>query len=172
MPPESLDCLLRFVQEGGFLIFAGRVPAAAPGLKDNDTRTARLSFILKTLWGNRPAQAEVVETCGKGKVVLCHDRSTVLAHLRTALMPDFEILQAGDSSDSARQQARENVGFLHRKMDEVDIYFVSNISSFLQELGLQFSVGTRYPSDGIPKAAKWTIPWYSSRPRSQARIRR
>ena len=154
MPPESLDCLMRFVQEGGFLIFAGRVPAAAPGLKDNDTRTARLSSILKTLWGNKPAQADVVETCGKGKVVLCHDRSTVLAHLRTALMPDFEVLQAGDSSDAARKQARENVGFLHRKMDDVDIYFVSNISSFLQELRLQFSVGHKIPQRWNPESGE------------------
>jgi hypothetical protein len=154
MPPDSLDCLLRFVREGGFLIFAGRVPAAAPGLKDNDTRTARLSLILKILWGNKPAQAEVVETCGKGKVVLCHDRSTVLTRLRGALTPDFEILQAGDSSDSARQQARENVGFLHRRSDDVDLYFVSNISSFLQELRLQFSVGHKIPQRWNPKSGE------------------
>jgi hypothetical protein len=152
MPPESLDCLLRFVQEGGFLIFAGRVPGAAPGLKDNDTRTARLISILKTLWGNKPSPTEVVETCGQGKVVLCGDRSTVLARLRTALLPDLEILQAGDSSDSARRQARENVGFLHRKTDEVDIYFLSNISSILQELRLQFSVGHRIPQ-------RWNPEW-------------
>jgi hypothetical protein len=35
----SLDCLPRFVQEGGLLIFAGRLPGAAPGLKDDDTRS-------------------------------------------------------------------------------------------------------------------------------------
>jgi len=40
MPPESLDCLLRFVREGGFLIFAGRLPSASPGLADSDARTA------------------------------------------------------------------------------------------------------------------------------------
>jgi hypothetical protein len=74
--------------------------------------------------------------------------------LRTALTPDFEILQAGDSSDSTPKQARENVGFLHRKTDEVDIYFVSNISSFLQELRLQFSVGHKIPQRWNPESGE------------------
>jgi hypothetical protein len=154
MPLESLECLLRFVQEGGFLIFAGRLPAAAPGLKDNNTRSARLSSILATLWGSKPPQPGVVETCGKGKVVLCGDRSTVLPRLRAALPPDFEILQAGDSSDSARQRARENVGFVHRRTDEADVYFVSNISSFLQELRLQFGLGHRLPQRWNPESGE------------------
>src|SRR5208337_2536560 len=154
MPPESLGCLRRFVQDGGFLIFAGRLPAAAPGLKDNNTRTTRLSSILTTLWGGKPPQPGVVETCGKGKVVLCGDHSTVLVRLRAALLPDFEILQAGDSSEPARQRARENVGFVHRKTGEVDLYFVSNICSFLQELRLQFAVGRRLPQRWNPESGE------------------
>jgi hypothetical protein len=154
MPPESLDVLLRFVQEGGFLIFAGRLPAAAPGLKDNNTRSARLTSVLKTFWrGNLPRVDDVV-TCGKGAVLLCPHHSVVLARLPGALPPDFEIVQAGDSSESARQRARENVGFLHRKMDDVDIYFVSNISSFLQELRLQFSVGHKIPQRWNPESGE------------------
>jgi hypothetical protein len=154
MPPESLDCLLRFVQEGGFLLFAARLPAAAPGLKDNDTRSERLSSILKTLWGGKPLQAGVVETCGNGKVVLCADHSSALARLRAALPPDFEILEAGDSSDSARRRARENVGFVHRKSDDVDLCFVSNISSFLQDLRMQFSVGHKIPQRWNPESGE------------------
>jgi hypothetical protein len=154
MPPESLDVLLKFVQEGGLLIFAGRLPAASPGLKDNDTRTARLSSILKTLWGGKPPQKDVDATCGRGKVVLCGDHSTVLARLPAVLPPDFEIVQAGDSSESARQRARENVGFVHRRSDDVDLYFVSNISSFLQVLRVQFSVGHKRPQRWNPASGE------------------
>jgi hypothetical protein len=154
MPPESLDRLLGFVQEGGFLIFAGRLPAAAPGLKDNDTSSARLGSMLKTLWQGKPPGTDVVETCGKGKVVLCGDRSSVLARLRAALTPDVEILQAGDSGDLAQRRARENVGFVHRKVNEADIYFVSNISSFLQELRLQFAVGHKIPQRWNPESGE------------------
>jgi hypothetical protein len=151
MPPESLDPLLKFVQDGGFLIFAARLPAAAPGLKDNNARSTQLRSMLASLWGGRPPQPGVVTTSGKGKVVLCSDRSTVLPSLRAALQPDFEILHAGDSSDLARQRARDNVGFLHRKTDESDFYFVSNISAFLQDLRLQFAVGHRLPQRWNPE---------------------
>jgi hypothetical protein len=153
MPPESLDVLLKFVQEGGFLIFSGRLPAAAPGLKDNGARSARLSTILTTLWGSKPSQSGVVSSCGKGKVVLCADRSTVLPSLRAVLPSDFEILEAGDSGQPARQRARENVGFVHRRTDETDIYFVSNISSYLQDLRLKFPVGRRLPERWNPETS-------------------
>jgi hypothetical protein len=154
MPPESLDCLLRFVQEGGFLIFARRLPAAAPGQKDNDTRSARLTSILKTLWGGQLPRVDDFVTCGKGKVLLCPHDSVVLARLPAALPPDFEIVQAGDSSESARRRARESVGFLHRRSDDADLYFISNISSFHQDLRVQFSIGHRVPQRWSPESGE------------------
>jgi len=154
MPPESLDRLLRFVQEGGYLIFSGRLPEAAPGVNDNNARSARLSSMLATLWRGKPPRLGVVENCGRGRVVLCSDRSTVLPSLRAALPPAFEILESGDSSDSARQHARENVGFIHRKTDEADVYFVSNISSRWQDLRVQFAVGHRSPQSWNPETGE------------------
>jgi hypothetical protein len=154
MPPESLDCLLRFVQAGGFLMFAGRLPAEAPGLKDNSARTARLNSILRTFWGGNLPRVDDFVTCGKGKVLFSLHDSVVLARLPAALPPDFEIVQAGDSSESARQRARENVGFIHRRSDGVDLYFVSNISSFLQDLRAQFSVGHKVPQRWNPESGE------------------
>jgi hypothetical protein len=93
-------------------------------------------------------------TCGKGKVLLCPHDSAVLARLPAALPPDFEILRVGDSSELARQRARENIGFLHRRSGEADLYFISNISSFLQELRVQFSVGHRVPQRWNPESGE------------------
>ena len=154
MPPESLDSLLRFVQEGGLLIFAGRLPAAAPGLKDNDTRSARLTSVLKTFWRGSLPRVDDFVTCGKGSVFLSRHDSVVPARLPEALPPDFEIVEAGDSSESARQHAQENVGFVHRRSDDVDLYFVSNISSFLQDLRAQFSVGHKIPQRWNPESGE------------------
>jgi hypothetical protein len=78
----------------------------------------------------------------------------VPARLPAVLPPDFEIVQAGDSSDAARERARESVGFLHRRSDEVDFYFISNISSFLQELRVQFSVGHKVPQRWNPESGE------------------
>jgi hypothetical protein len=154
MPPESLHCLVDFVKDHGSLIFAGRFPKAAPGLKENDAKTAQLSSLLEGLWEGNPPQTDAAQTHGGGKVALCGEHSAVMARLREALPPDFEILQAGDSSDTARRQAREYVGFVHRKTDQVDIYFLSNISSFLQELRLQFAVGHKIPQRWNPESGE------------------
>ena len=154
MPPESLECLLRFVQEGGILIFAGRLPATAPGLKDNDARSARLASILKTLWGGILPRRDDFVACGKGKVLLSPYDSAVLARLPEVLPPDFEILRVGGSSESTQQRARETVGFLHRKLDDVDLYFVSNISSLLRDLRVQFSVGHKIPQRWNPESGE------------------
>jgi len=50
MPPKSLEVLRQFVQEGDCIIFAGRRPAEALGLKDHGSRTARLTSALDALW--------------------------------------------------------------------------------------------------------------------------
>ena len=154
MPPESLERLLGFAQDGGYLIFAGRQPAAASGLKDNSARSARLRSLLDTLWGGKLPRRDDFVTCGKGAVLLPSHPSTLLARLPAALPPDFAIVQAGDSSDLARQRARENVGFLHRRSDDVDLYFISNISSYFQDLGVQFSVGHKVPQRWNPESGE------------------
>jgi len=154
MPPESLERLLGFVQDGGFLMFAGRLPEAAPGVKDNNTRSARLSSLLNTLWGGNLPKVDDFVTCRKGAVFFSHHTSTVLGRLPAVLPPDFKITQARDSSESARQRARENVGFLHRRSGDVDLYFISNISSFLQELRVQFSVGHKVAQRWNPESGE------------------
>ena len=154
MPPESLHCLVEFVEDHGILIFSGRLPAAAPGLKENDAQTAQLRSLLETLWEGHPPQTDSVQTHGGGKVVLCGERSAVMARLREALPPDFEIVQAGDSSESARRRARESVGFLHRRSNDVSLYFISNISSYSQDLRVQFSVGHKTPQRWNPESGE------------------
>jgi len=150
VPPESLAVLLRFVQNGGCVLFVGGDRSVtAPGVKDNSTRSARVASILTTLRGTSPALDRFV-ACGKGKVLVSDQPSRALASLPAALPPDFEILQAGDSSDQSIERARETVGFLHRRADDADLYFISNISSFLQDLRVRFPVGHKKPQRWNP----------------------
>jgi len=155
MPPESLEVLLKFVQNGGCVMFAGwHNTVTAPGLKDNDTRSARVKSILTTLRGGSGPALDRFETCGKGKVLVSDHTSTALASLPAALPPDFEILQAGDSSDSSMLRARESVGFLHRRVDDTDLYFISNISSFLHDLRVRFPLGQKQPQRWNPESGE------------------
>jgi hypothetical protein len=154
MPPESLEVLLKFVQNGGCVMFAGGHSAvAAPGLKDNSARSARVKSILTTLRGTAPA-LDRFATCGKGKVFVSDHALAVLAALPAVIPPDFEILQAGDSGDQSMQRARENVGFLHRQVDDTDLYFISNISAFLQDLSVRFPLGHKQPQRWNPESGE------------------
>ena len=52
------------------------------------------------------------------------------------------------------QRARENVGFLHRQVDDADLYFISNISSFLQDLRVRFPLGHKQPQRWNPESGE------------------
>jgi hypothetical protein len=154
MPPESLDCLAEFVRSGGTLIFMNRIPEAAPGLAEQESRTARLRATLGQMWGGRDPVPGRAEAFGKGNVILAADGASTLDRVRSALNPDFRIVVAGDGTDTARELARENVGFLHRRISEVDFYFVSNISDHRQDLRVQFALGYKSPQRWNPETGE------------------
>jgi hypothetical protein len=154
MPPESLDRLAEFVRGGGTLIFLSRIPEAAPGLAEQESRSARLRATLDQAWEGKQPVPGRPQTFGKGTVILAADGVGALKHVKSALNPDFGILEAGDGSDTARELAREKVGFLHRKMGDVDFYFVSNISDHRQDLQVQFAVGHKSPQRWNPETGE------------------
>jgi hypothetical protein len=152
MPPESLEVLLKFVQSGGCLMFVGGYSTiAAPGLKDNSIRSARVKSMLNAL---HVGAVDSFVPGGKGKVLVSDHVGAMLGILPAALPPDFEILQAGDSSDLSMQRAREDVGFLRRRVDDTDLYFISNISSFLQDLRVRFPLGHKQPQRWNPESGE------------------
>ncbi|HEX5483825.1 MAG TPA: glycosyl hydrolase, partial [Terriglobia bacterium] len=152
MPPESLRRLAEFARSGGLLIFMERLPGSAPGVKDQESRTAHLRQILHSIWVNGQSAINSSQNAGKGKAVLAADRAAALKAIEAELTPDFKIVAAGDSSNKARQSAVENVGFAHRKDGNADFYFLSNISHDPQDLRVQFDVGHRVPQRWNPEA--------------------
>lgn len=154
MPPESLDRLAEFVRSGGTLIFMNRIPAAAPGLAEQESRTARLRATLDQMWEGKQPVPGRPETFGKGNVILAADGLSALNYVRSALNPDFRILEAGDGSDTAQEFARDKVGFLHRRIGKVDFYFVSNVSDRRQDLRVQFALGHKSPQRWHPETGE------------------
>lgn len=161
MPPESLKKLVEFVESGGLLIFMERLPESAPGLHDNESRTAELRKTLGTIWKGGQAGTVTAENSGKGKAALAADRAGVLTFVQAGLAPDFHITAAGDSSEEARTQAVENVGFLHRRDGDTDLYFLSNISPYTQDLRVRFQAGHRVPERWNPESGsiEETLPF-------------
>jgi hypothetical protein len=151
MPPESLERLVGFVESGGIVIFIERLPEAAPGLAQQDERTARLRDGLAKLWAEgEPKQTTRVGEKG-GAVALVSSPDEALRALHSALTPDCRILEAGDNSAVALKLAHESVGFLHRRLGSADFYFLSNISNQAQRLRVQFAAGHRRPERWNPE---------------------
>ena len=138
MPPESLARLTEFARSGGTLIFIGKGPDFAPGLTDQDPRTTQLQATLRDLAGN-------------GTSIFSQDAANAVEQLRAALPPDFTIVAAGASTGAELQSARENVGFVHRRRDRAELYFVSNISETQRNLRVRFACGHRRPERWDPE---------------------
>ena len=141
MPPESFERFIEFAESGGLLIFHERMPEAAPGVMGQAERTARLQVVLtKRLGGSKPPATNPAE---------------VLRQLRARVNPDFEIIEAGDNTEAALRQARENVGFVHRRVGAGECYFVSNV----RNCACDSTWGASGRNDGIPKRAAWRRRW-------------
>lgn len=151
MPPESLDRLTEYVQTGGILIFVGDGPKEAPGLIEQDARTARLRKTLGAFWQHPAEDKARMFSWGKGKVYKATDNSDAVVWLQAQFPPDFTILEARDQTDTALKAARENVGFVHRKLGSVDLYFLSNVSGRRHDLRIQFDIGQRVPQRWDPE---------------------
>ncbi|HEV2419952.1 MAG TPA: glycosyl hydrolase [Terriglobia bacterium] len=161
MPPESLSRMAEFVQNGGLLVFVGRLPENAPGLQDHQARAAALRNTLASIWKNGQSGISAVQNSGKGKTALVADFAAVLKLIQAHLPPDFKIVEAGNSGSQTRERAVENVGFLHRRDGETDLYFLSNISKEVQDLRAQFLVGRRIPERWNPESGtvETTVPF-------------
>lgn len=136
MPPETVERLAQFAESGGQVIFVGRLPDAAPGLRDLEVRSAR---VRNALGGLRQIGLNAAA-----------NTSEALRALRARLTPDFQIVEAGSGTEEALRDAREHVGFVHRRAGNTDLFFVSNISSRPRELRVRFDVNHRRPERWNP----------------------
>jgi hypothetical protein len=145
MPPDALARLAGLAQAGGHLVFVERVPQAAPGLADQEARSAEVRRIVERLFGSAEPTAGVRSTAGGGSVALVPDEAAAFARLGAVLPPDFRIVASGDSRSEAPRSVVETVGFLHRRAGALDYYLVANVSPEERALRVQLSVGHRAP---------------------------
>jgi hypothetical protein len=109
LAPEVLAKLSEYVRGGGKIIAVGGKPSLAPGYADAQRISAQVSAASQALFAS----------AGAGKAVqLVADDNGVGAALAKVLAGDLALaLQASD------------VGFIHRKLSDGDIYFIANTSN-------------------------------------------
>jgi len=106
LSPETLKAIADYSQRGGKVIAVGAVPSRAPGFANAAAITDEVKQLSQGLFAKNP-NARVVP----------HE-SDLGAALHEALTPDLQ-LSSGASA----------VGFLHRKLNDADVYFLANTSN-------------------------------------------
>ena len=138
-----LKRLHELVAAGAVLV--GERPADSPSQADDP---AAVDAAIEALWGGADPTDHPV---GQGRVIATRNLGAALATLGVA--PDFSY---GPSPDGAELMA------LHRRLDDGDLYFVSNRSNKAASLDASFRLGGREPelwdaATGRVSPAAWRI---------------
>jgi hypothetical protein len=117
--PETYRRFEEFVRGGGTLIATGQAPSKAPGLKAAESDHGFIKETSQRLFTAANAPARVVQDVA----------ASFLDTIRKVSTPDVT-LSAG---------ARE-IGFVHRKTSDADIYFLANTSNAKQTVQATFRI--------------------------------
>ena len=105
LSPAVLARLSDYVRGGGKIIAVGRMPSVAPGFMDAQRISGQVAEASRNL-------------LGKPNVRVVADDAAVGAALAKALEPDFKVAAQA-----------EDIGFVHRRLADGDIYFIANTSN-------------------------------------------
>ncbi len=113
VPLCVMERLRDFVESGGTLICAETLPDKSPGLVDaraTENALQQINTMFDTYNVNEFTQV------GAGKTAFCSDRGAVLIELLNRINPPYLFTPSRD------------IGFIRRKIDGKDVYFIANIS--------------------------------------------
>jgi hypothetical protein len=117
------------VTQGAVLV--GNRPTDSPSLADDPKE---LQGVADQLWGKHPAAGKTMRKVGKGRVYTGMSANEVLAALGEA--PDWEY---------SKPEADTNLMFVHRKVDDGDVYFVDNREDREEKVDATFRVEGKAP---------------------------
>lgn len=116
LPAETYEKIVEFARHGGIVIATRRLPATAPGLDHAAGISARIQSLSQTLFHGQIATAHFVE-----------DEHDLGAQLRQWAHPDF-----------VTTPSTPEIGFIHRRLQNGDLYFVANTSNRAQNVQASF----------------------------------
>ena len=147
MSVETLKNIYRLVKEGA--IIAGEVPRHPPGFLDLIDSLEQFYELVEKIWGGLE-KPNTVKLLGKGKVLHSTDLNWIVNQID--ITPDLEFVP-NISEDSLR--------YIHSKIDDTDIYFVTNLTSEKQSVHVKTRVLGKKPEFWDAATGKmWDVPEY------------
>lgn len=124
-----LSRISELVKQGMWLV--GPKPEQSPSLSDNEEELRRIAG---EVWGDLNGTTVTERTCGNGRVFWGQPMRAVLDKLD--VKPDFEF---------TAKAADAPINYLHRRVGEVEVYFVANRRRQSEELVCTFRVEGKQP---------------------------
>jgi hypothetical protein len=146
MRPDLLDKIKTLVAQGAVIM--GNPPKKSPSLQNYETADNKIEKFAKELWGDAYNGNETVVNYGKGKVFLPTDLDKALKEVDVE--PDF------------KTDSKQPVLWIHRKMKDKDIYFLTNQSDAVISFNASFRVKGMQPElwDAVTGSTR-ALPQYS-----------
>ena len=116
IPPATYAKILDYAKRGGVVIGSRHVPSTAPGLANAERDGARIQEISQSLFHGEISSAHFVE-----------QDDQVGGALAKALQPDMVL-----------SPATPEIGFIHRKLQNGDLYFVANTDNHVKTVTAKF----------------------------------
>jgi hypothetical protein len=117
IPPDTYRMLADFVRSGGKLIATRRQPALAPGFASSGSDHTEIRKISQTLFSSSSTEYRFVE----------NEKPDLTEALRNMLSPDVVLTPEVPE-----------IGFVHRKTGDAEIYFLANTSNTQQTTQASF----------------------------------
>ena len=116
IPPDTYAKILEYAKRGGVVIASRHLPSTAPGLSNAERDGARIQEISQSLFHGEIDSAHFVERDNQ-----------VGGALAKALQPDMVL-----------SPATPEIGFIHRKLQNGDLYFVANTDNQAKTVTAKF----------------------------------
>ena len=130
MTPAVLRKIKELVVAGATVV--GRRPEQSPSLTGFPQCDAEVAKLAAEVWGDCDGLEVTEHALGQGRVICGRPLAEVLASLNTP--PDF-----------AATQTNGKFAFIHRRIDDADVYFVSSQNAAATSATLVFRAGGRAP---------------------------
>ncbi len=147
MRPAMLSQVRDLVRTGATVY--GSAPLCSPSLENYPACDQQVQALADELWGaDRTAEGE--RQVGKGKVVWGRPLDEVLAAIN--LPPDFAF--TGGVSGLPTEYPGNGIEYIHRRIDDAEVYFISNQNHCTNSIQAIFRVTGRRPQLWHPDTGK------------------
>jgi len=149
LEPETAEAIARFGEGGGRVVFVGRSPDRAPGLKDAGEADRRVKEAVARLLDSRTGRAAVLPAPSRGLLPTGDYTRGVLPDGARRELLRWVLTAAprlGVEPDVEVAAPHEDVGLVHHRAGDREIFFVANASrTEARDVEARFPTGDRRP---------------------------